>query len=119
MQRRAFLKKAGLGAVAGTAAVAAPAIAQSNPQINWKMTSTYGPSLPPLFSTAQMFCDLVTPPLLKTICRCCCCCCSAKAHCRLLRSPGVAWQGLTPASMLHLARECRSNADSSICSRTW
>ncbi|MFC4296588.1 TRAP transporter substrate-binding protein [Castellaniella hirudinis] len=59
MQRRAFLKKAGLGAVAGTAAVAAPAIAQSNPQINWKMTSTYGPSLPPLFSTAQMFCDMV------------------------------------------------------------
>src|SRR5690606_30838709 len=59
MQRRAFLKKAGLGAVAGTAAVAAPAIAQSAPQINWKMTSTYGPSLPPLFSTAQMFCDMV------------------------------------------------------------
>ncbi|WP_323018528.1 TRAP transporter substrate-binding protein [Castellaniella sp.] len=59
MQRRAFLKKAGLGAVAGTAAVAAPAIAQTTPQINWKMTSTYGPSLPPLFSTAQLFCSMV------------------------------------------------------------
>ncbi len=59
MQRRAFLKKAGLGAVAGTAAVAVPAIAQSSPQISWKMTSTYGPSLPPLFSTAQLFCDMV------------------------------------------------------------
>ncbi len=59
MQRRAFLKQAGFGAVAGTAAVAAPAIAQANPQINWKMTSTYGPSLPPLFSTAQLFCSMV------------------------------------------------------------
>lgn len=59
MQRRAFLKKAGLGAMASTAAVAAPAIAQSSPQINWKMTSTYGPSLPPLFNTAQRFCAMV------------------------------------------------------------
>lgn len=59
MQRRSFLKKAGLGAVAGTATLAAPAIAQENPKINWKMTSSYGPSLPPLFSTAQMFCKMV------------------------------------------------------------
>ena len=40
MQRRSFLKKAGLGAVAGTAAIGAPAIAKSNPKITWKMTST-------------------------------------------------------------------------------
>lgn len=59
MQRRSFLKKAGFGAVAGTAAVAAPVFAQSAPQINWKMTSTYGPSLPPLFSTAEMFCNMI------------------------------------------------------------
>src|SRR3546814_10989365 len=59
MQRRSFLKKAGLGAVAGSAAVAAPVFAQSNPKISWKMTSTYGPSLPPLFSTAEMFCKMV------------------------------------------------------------
>lgn len=59
MQRRSFLKKAGLGAVAGTAAIGAPAIAKSNPKITWKMTSTYGPSLPPLFSTAQMFCNFI------------------------------------------------------------
>ncbi|MGB6243038.1 MAG: TRAP transporter substrate-binding protein DctP [Castellaniella sp.] len=59
MQRRAFLKKAGLGAVAGTAAVAAPAIAQSAPQINWKMTSTYAPSTPALYTTAQLFCSMV------------------------------------------------------------
>lgn len=60
MQRRSFLKKAGLGAVAGTAAIGAPAIAQSNPKITWKMTSTYGPSLPPLFSTAQLFCKYIS-----------------------------------------------------------
>ncbi|MBB5215851.1 TRAP transporter substrate-binding protein [Parapusillimonas granuli] len=60
MQRRSFLKKAGLGAVAGTAAVAAPALAQSNPKISWKMTSSYGPSLPPLYSTAELFCKMVS-----------------------------------------------------------
>jgi len=59
MQRRSFLKKAGMGAMAGTAAVAAPVLAQANPKINWKMTSTYGPSLPPLFSSAQAFCKMV------------------------------------------------------------
>ncbi|MCQ9615420.1 TRAP transporter substrate-binding protein [Paenalcaligenes niemegkensis] len=59
MERRSFLKKAGIGAVAGTAAFAAPAIAESNPKINWKMTSTYGPSLPALFGTAQLFVKMV------------------------------------------------------------
>lgn len=59
MQRRSFLKKAGFGAVAGAAAVAAPAFAQSNPKISWKMTSTYGPSLPPLFGSAQTFCKMI------------------------------------------------------------
>ena len=59
MQRRSFLKKAGLGAVAGSAAIAAPAIAQSNPKVNWKLTSTYGPATPALFSTAQSFCKMI------------------------------------------------------------
>src|SRR5690625_4866084 len=59
MQRRSFLKKAGLGAVAGTAVVAAPAVAESLPKISWKMTSTYGPSLPALFSTAEMFTQMI------------------------------------------------------------
>ena len=59
MQRRSFLKKAGLGAMAGSAVVAAPVFAQSNPKISWKMTSTYGPSTPPLYSTAQTFCKMV------------------------------------------------------------
>src|SRR5690625_7438537 len=62
MQRRSFLKKAGLGAVAGTAAVAAPAVAESLPKISWKMTSTYGPSLPALFGTAEMCTQIVEEP---------------------------------------------------------
>lgn len=59
MQRRSFLKKAGLTAVAGSAVVAAPAIAESLPKLNWKMTSTYGPSLPALFSTAELFVSML------------------------------------------------------------
>ncbi len=59
MQRRAFLKKAGLGAVAGTATIAAPAIAQETPEINWKMTSSFSQALPPLFTTAELFCKMV------------------------------------------------------------
>lgn len=55
MQRRSFLKKAGLTAVAGSAVMAAPSIAQSLPKLNWKMTSTFGPSLPALYSTAELF----------------------------------------------------------------
>ena len=37
MKRRDFIKVTGLGAV-GAAAVAAPAIAQSMPEIKWRMT---------------------------------------------------------------------------------
>lgn len=59
MQRRSFLKKAGLTAVAGSAVVAAPAIAESLPKISWKMTSTYGPSLPALYSAAELFVKMV------------------------------------------------------------
>ena len=39
MKRRQFLKAAGLGA-AGSAAIAAPAIAQSAPEIKWRLAST-------------------------------------------------------------------------------
>ncbi len=59
MQRRSFLKNAGFSALAGAAAVGAPAVAQSNPKISWKLTSTYGPSLQPFFRASQSFCRLV------------------------------------------------------------
>ena len=46
MQRRDFLKKASIGAAAGAAAtVAAPAIAQSAPNIKWRLTSSFPKSL--------------------------------------------------------------------------
>ncbi|WP_461600038.1 twin-arginine translocation signal domain-containing protein, partial [Achromobacter marplatensis] len=36
MQRRSFLKKATLGAAAGGATLAVPAIAQEAPTLNWR-----------------------------------------------------------------------------------
>src|SRR5690606_13279588 len=59
MQRRSFLKNAGLSAMAGAASVGAPAIAKSNPKISWKLTSTYGPSLQPFFNASQSFCKMI------------------------------------------------------------
>jgi TRAP-type mannitol/chloroaromatic compound transport system substrate-binding protein len=51
MQRRQFLKNAGVG-VAG-AAIAAPAVAQSQPQVRWRMASSFPPRLDALFGTAE------------------------------------------------------------------
>ncbi len=59
MQRRSFLKKAGFGAMAGSAAVAVPAFAQSSPKINWKMASSFTAAQPALFGSAQVFCKMV------------------------------------------------------------
>lgn len=59
MQRRSFLKNAGLGGFAAATAVAAPAFAQNGPKISWKMASSYAPSLPTLFGSAQTFCKII------------------------------------------------------------
>ena len=40
MKRRDFIKVTGLG-VAGAATIAAPAIAQSMPEIKWRMTTSW------------------------------------------------------------------------------
>jgi TRAP-type mannitol/chloroaromatic compound transport system substrate-binding protein len=53
MKRRNFLKGAGLAAAAGT--VAAPAIAQAQPEIRWRLTSSFPKSLDTIFGTAQTF----------------------------------------------------------------
>jgi len=61
MQRRSFLKNAGLGVVAaGSAAVAAPAFAQDAPTLDWRMASSFTRTLDTLFGTGELFCRYVT-----------------------------------------------------------
>src|SRR3954453_10037052 len=52
MRRRAFLTSGGLG-LAGAAALAAPAIAQSQPEIKWRMATSWPKSLDTLFGAAE------------------------------------------------------------------
>jgi len=54
--RRAFLQGA---AASATAAVAAPAIAQSGPSVRWRLQSSFPKSLDTLFGAAQMFCERI------------------------------------------------------------
>jgi TRAP-type mannitol/chloroaromatic compound transport system substrate-binding protein len=54
MDRRAFITKAGL-AGAGTVALAAPAIAQSMPKINWRLTSSFPKGLDTIYGGAVVF----------------------------------------------------------------
>jgi TRAP-type mannitol/chloroaromatic compound transport system substrate-binding protein len=54
MKRREFLKAAGAG-VAASAAVAAPAIAQSMPELKWRLTSSFPKSLDTLWGGAELF----------------------------------------------------------------
>ena len=51
MERRSFLKKAGIGLAAGT--VAAPVMAQNAPAIKWRMASSFPKSLDTLYGTAE------------------------------------------------------------------
>ena len=57
MQRRKFLKTAGVGAAATT--VAAPALAQGMPELKWRLTSSFPKSLDTLFGGAEHFCRRV------------------------------------------------------------
>src|SRR5215212_5719999 len=57
MKRRHFLKGAGLAAAAGT--IAAPAIAQSTPDIRWRLTSSFPKSLDTIYGTAQTFAQYI------------------------------------------------------------
>ncbi|OCX66594.1 ABC transporter substrate-binding protein [Thioclava sp. SK-1] len=51
MDRRSFLSTAAIGTAATT--LAAPAIAQENPQINWRLTSSFPNSLATLYGNSQ------------------------------------------------------------------
>ena len=52
LKRRQFLASAGIG-VAGAATIAAPAIAQSQPEIKWRLTSSFPKSLDTLYGGAE------------------------------------------------------------------
>ena len=57
MKRRDFLKVSAAGAAA--TAVAAPAIAQSSPEIKWRMTSSFPKSLDTIYNGATEFAKYV------------------------------------------------------------
>lgn len=53
MKRRQFLQAAGVGLAAST--VAAPAIAQSSPEIKWRLTASWPKSLDTLYGGCEYF----------------------------------------------------------------
>jgi TRAP-type mannitol/chloroaromatic compound transport system substrate-binding protein len=57
MKRREFLQAAGLGVAAST--VAAPAIAQSAPEIKWRLAASWPKSLDTLYGGCEFFCKRV------------------------------------------------------------
>jgi TRAP-type mannitol/chloroaromatic compound transport system substrate-binding protein len=58
MKRRQFMKVAGAGVAAG--AIASPAIAQSNPEVKWRITSSFPKSLDTIYGAAEFFAKAVS-----------------------------------------------------------
>src|SRR6187551_2274883 len=53
MKRRQFIGAAGLGLAAAT--IAKPAIAQSSPELKWRLTSSFPKSLDTIYGAAEVF----------------------------------------------------------------
>ncbi|HEY0213643.1 MAG TPA: TRAP transporter substrate-binding protein [Paenirhodobacter sp.] len=62
MDRRSFLTKAAVGGALGgaTTALAAPAIAQANPKITWRLTSSFPKSLDTIYTTGELLAKMVS-----------------------------------------------------------
>ncbi|HSR82273.1 MAG TPA: ABC transporter substrate-binding protein, partial [Hyphomicrobiaceae bacterium] len=58
MRRREFLRAGAAGALA-TPALAAPAIAQSAPEIKWRLASSFSKTLEIMFAAAQVACRYI------------------------------------------------------------
>ncbi|MFB9269718.1 TRAP transporter substrate-binding protein [Bradyrhizobium erythrophlei] len=59
MKRRDFIKVTGIGAAGAAATLAAPAIAQSMPEIKWRMTASWPKSLDTLYGGAELMAKAV------------------------------------------------------------
>src|ERR1700710_2103746 len=57
MKRREFIKTAGIGVAA--AGIAAPAVAQSMPELKWRLTSSFPKSLETIYGAAEIFAKAV------------------------------------------------------------
>ncbi|MFV0299628.1 MAG: TRAP transporter substrate-binding protein [Paracoccus sp. (in: a-proteobacteria)] len=57
LNRRSFLNRASLGAAAAGAVLAAPAIAQEQPSLNWRMVSSFPKSLDTIFGAGVQIAD--------------------------------------------------------------
>jgi TRAP-type mannitol/chloroaromatic compound transport system substrate-binding protein len=55
MDRRKFFKRASVTAAGATAALATPAIAQSMPELKWRMTSSFPKALDTIYGAAETF----------------------------------------------------------------
>jgi TRAP-type mannitol/chloroaromatic compound transport system substrate-binding protein len=60
MDRRSFIKNAGLVAGGAATTIAAPAIAQSAPTVKWRLTSAFPKSLDTIFGAADTFAKAVS-----------------------------------------------------------
>jgi len=60
MKRRQFLSTAGIGAAAAAASLPAPAIAQSQPEIRWRLASSFPKSLDTIYGAAEVVAKCVS-----------------------------------------------------------
>ena len=61
MKRRDFLATGGAAALSAAASFPAPAIAQSTPEIKWRLATSYPKSLDTIFGTAEYIAKQLPP----------------------------------------------------------